>query len=87
MGKPGPGFVSLKGTETNVTCWLMSGTDVATKVGVGGMLVDVGVPTLKVALHASRVNKRMLMIMNVRFRLKVVMDKISSLIFYCIRRI
>jgi hypothetical protein len=45
----------------------MSGAEVGTNVGVGATTVGVGAPTLKVALHASRVNRSTLINMDVRF--------------------
>jgi len=55
FGKLEPGSVSLNGTETKVTCWLSR-----TEVSVGGMDegvgggtgVEVGLKTVKDALHA-----------------------------------
>lgn len=73
VGKLPPGLVSLNGTETNVTCWLMSGAEVGTTgilISVETSIVGVGTPTLKVALHAKRVNKSTLINKAVRFWVK-----------------
>jgi hypothetical protein len=66
-GKLEPGLVSMKGTETRVTAWLIGGADVSVALSVGGGMVGVGIKTVKVASQANR--KRIKLLIHSTLRL------------------